>query len=489
MLAVSPSRASDLDLRSWPMSSTAPAAPVGAPRRARVLAAAALALAVPFTGAVTLRATRPAPAFPAEWDPRIIELVRFVEHDRGLEFAHPVHVDYQREAEFVAGLREGDRDTGPDSSFDQFARAIGLAEGDVDLAREAVELAEVGVAAYYSPKSQRIRVRGTDIDVGQRVILVHELTHALQDQQFGLRDILDDAAEGRIYDPRALIEGDASIVERHYVDTLSPEQRREYDDAVESDREAADFERFPTFLLLTFDFPYSIGRGFVGALRADGGRTAVDAAFERLPASDRMAMDPLSYRDPPEPVRLEPFGAVSPGNRIDSGGTWGAFDLYLMLAEQIDPPEALTAVLGWGAGQYRVIDSVVDRTCVELAVRGDDRAATTALEQALARWQKLLPHRDLVRVTRSAAQVNVRACDPGTNATGAVSGQVEEAYTLLVIRLGLIEGLAGAADVDLEAATCVADRVLADHEPDGFTRNDVDVGLRRSVDAALEVCR
>lgn len=455
------------------------------PSQARRWAAAILALGVPVAGGVTLHATRGTPAFPAQWDPEIEELVRWVERDRGLEFKHPVYVDYQSESEFVAGFRQGNPEPDEDTTFDEIARAVGLAEGNIDLAREAEALYDVGVLAYYSPESQRIRIRGTDIDVEQRVILVHELTHALQDQHFDLRGMFGDAAKGKIYDPRPLVEGDASGVEHRYVSDLSAAERREYEAGAEAARDDADLDRFPTFLLLNFDFPYSIGGAFVGTLDADGGRDAVDAAFEHLPTSDRMVMDPLSYTDAPPLVSVDTFDSLPPDELLEPGGEWGAFSLYLMLAEQIDPAEALFATLGWGDDNYRVIESR-GRTCVELAVRGENGATTNALESVLERWRRALPHRDLIRVTRSGEQVDVLACDPGSGSRGAVTDQVEDAYGLLAVRLGIIQAIVSGPDIDLDEATCVADRLIDDQDIGELLDDEVSAEFR--VARAIEDC-
>src|SRR5690554_6091490 len=40
--------------------------------------------------------------FPDEWDERLVDLVSFVEDERGLDFRHPVYVDFLTAEEFSA---------------------------------------------------------------------------------------------------------------------------------------------------------------------------------------------------------------------------------------------------------------------------------------------------------------------------------------------------------------------------------------------------
>ena len=73
-----------------------------------------------------------------------------------------------------------------------------------------------------------MKVLGTELDVAHRVTLVHELTHAWQDQQ-GYLDELDDLDDGQAYTLQALAEGDATRIENAYVDSLSNSELDDYD--------------------------------------------------------------------------------------------------------------------------------------------------------------------------------------------------------------------------------------------------------------------
>ena len=89
-------------------------------------------------------------------------------------------------------------------------------------------------------------MRGTDLDdVDVRVTLVHELTHALQDQHFDLTK-LDRGVEtsGEDFALTALVEGDATSVEDDYLFSLPDDEQDAYfaeepDDTVDSAPTAA----------------------------------------------------------------------------------------------------------------------------------------------------------------------------------------------------------------------------------------------------------
>src|SRR4029077_13512759 len=65
-------------------------------------------------------------------------------------------------------------------------KKVGLLPRDFDLGKFLVVLLREQVAGYYDPKTKTVNLLDW-LDVEQqRPVLAHELTHALQDQSFGL---------------------------------------------------------------------------------------------------------------------------------------------------------------------------------------------------------------------------------------------------------------------------------------------------------------
>src|SRR5437870_8770465 len=98
-------------------------------------------------------------------------------------------------------------------------KKFGLVPSDFQLRPFIIRLLTEQVAGYYDPKTQRFHVADW-IDLnGQKPVMAHELTHALQDQHFNLRRFEhwpkgDSDAELAAH---ALIEGDASLAMLFYI--------------------------------------------------------------------------------------------------------------------------------------------------------------------------------------------------------------------------------------------------------------------------------
>src|SRR5437660_1142502 len=99
-------------------------------------------------------------------------------------------------------------------------RKLGLVPADFQLRPFIIKLLAEQVAGYYDPKTQEFYLADwIDLD-GQKPVMAHELTHALQDQHFNLRRFEhwpkgDSDAE---ISAHALIEGDASLVMQKYLE-------------------------------------------------------------------------------------------------------------------------------------------------------------------------------------------------------------------------------------------------------------------------------
>ena len=255
-------------------------------------------------GAAT-RSLDAGPDHPDEWDPRVADLAAFVEDERGHEFDHPVHVDFLTPAEYTAITTEDD--DGPSeeaerADFDDYAgqlRGLGVASGELDLYEAFNSVVDSGTLAFYDPTDERIRVRGTEMSVGLEVTIVHELTHALQDQHFDLDRLNDETVDsGASAAFRGLGEGDALRVENAYIDDeLTDAEQAEYDE--EYAEELADSETatsdVPPFMEAVFGVPYALGQPFVTMLFKQDGNDGVDDAFEQPPDTEEHLLDPASF--------------------------------------------------------------------------------------------------------------------------------------------------------------------------------------------------
>ncbi len=242
----------------------------------------------------------------------------FVERTRGLSFTGPVTVTVLDPVSFarVAAepLPQPDGAAAPNwAATDQ---ALGLAH-----------LAPGGTigdaAAFYSYHRHQMYLRAGQFDAFARAVLVHELTHALQDQRFSLLPLAQRAAGNadRFRALLALIEGDATRVELAWVAGRSATERQRIRARYDYDPAPADYAGNARY------FPYTYGRDFVTRLAETRGNAAVDAAFGSPPTSTAQVVDPRLYTHGVAPVGVRPPQAGGP---VVDGGTLGRFGLAML---------------------------------------------------------------------------------------------------------------------------------------------------------------
>lgn len=400
---------------------------------------------------------------PGEWDPRVTRLVRFVEARRDLDFKHAVPIEFLSEEDFIeevstdeAQLTDEDRETF--EVFGSVFRAVGLLESSVDPFDEVEELGAVGTLAFYDPYDDRIVIRGTEMTVGLEVTVVHELTHALQQQYYDLTQFDgEDSTSGQYNAFDALVEGDAQRIEFEYIDSLTDEDLASYEAEYEADFEEADIgDDSPAILQAFFGEPYEFGDTLTAVLDAEGGNDAVDDAFEDPPSTEEHLIDPYAYLEGDEALDV-PRPQLADGEEELDSGDFGAITWFLFLAERIDPRQALEAVDGWGGDAY-VLFEADDQTCVRLAFRGDTGADGDQMESAATAWTRELPE-GMASVQRRGPQVIVESCDPGEGSDIEVPGRSADVIALpltrTIVTLGAVE-----VGAPRESAQCMADNFL-----------------------------
>ena len=403
------------------------------------------------------------PDHPDRWDPRVDALTTFIEDARGLDFKHPVHVDFLSPAAYTKEATEDERSLGEDdrAELDRYAgvlRALGVASGDLDLFAVYNQVSDGGTLAFYDPVEQRVRVRGTVMTLGLQVTLVHELTHALQDQHFDLErlyaDELDSSAAAAF---RGLIEGDAVRIEDDYVrEALSASEQAAYDEeyAAELEQSEASTGDVPDFVSASFGVPYLLGQPLAVMLANRGGNEAVNDAFRSPPHTEEHLFDPASFLadEGADEVDLDLDDDVE----VFDEGPFGSPSWYLLLAERIDPKVAFEATLGWGGDAYVSFERD-GRVCVQAVFVGDTQEDQKEMREALAQWARAMPG-GRATVIEVDEHPGLEACDAGTEVDMALSGRTERALFLPSLWGYLVAD--AASRLDPAGSRCYADRVL-----------------------------
>lgn len=326
----------------------------------------------------------------------VAELSGFVEQERGLEFREPVDVELAGDDEFEQRLLddfEAEDEADLRETEDVF-RALGFLDGDDDLVSQLEGVLSAGVVGFYDPETNELVVRGESPTPYARSTIVHELTHALDDQHFELaRPELDDADDETGFAFSALVEGNAVTVEEAYQATFTDDERRAYDEEEAAIGDSADFSQFPEILLALIGAPYELGPPLIDAIVDHGGETAVDQAFGDPPVSSEQVLDPDLYLSGEQPLDVaEP---PADGEAFDQG-TFGQFLLLVLLTDGgVDQQTAARAAVGWGGDQY-VAWQEQDRTCLRVRFEGDTAADTTEIADALDEWASTWSGADVV---------------------------------------------------------------------------------------------
>ena len=316
-------------------------------------------------------------------------IARRVEQLRGLRFKElPEPVEVTAAQARREGLEDLDRTYPPEQRHadETIYKLLGLIDEDADLRDLAGALFEQGVAGYYDPRDGRLRVvsaAGTGNRVVTEMTLAHELTHALEDQQFQFDE--PTSSDDRALARTALIEGTATWLMDAYV-----ERHFSSEEALGSLLAAAfqDTGDLPPFMQAQVLFPYVGGEAFVSdLLRRAGGRwELVNTAFRlRVPSSTEQVIHPQAYFDADEParVRLRARAVLGRGWHRAAAGTWGEMQTRELLS--FAGGNSAEAAAGWGGDRYELWQSD-ERNVLLIRWRWDTARDQDEFVPALREW-------------------------------------------------------------------------------------------------------
>lgn len=238
-------------------------------------------------------------------------------------------------------------------------RKLGLAPADFRLRSFIIELLTEQVAGYYDPKTREFYLADwIDLD-GQKPVIAHELTHALQDQHFNLRRFEkwpkhDSDAELAAH---ALIEGDASLVMEQYL-ANNPLRLLSFIKSMVLGGVGSTekLDKAPRVLRESLTFPYFQGVVFAKHAYKQGGWEEVSAAYKKLPKSTEQILHPEKYfaNDEPRRVVLKDIStALGKSWKMADNDVQGEWGYYLLLDEFLkSADESKKAAEGWGGDRY-----------------------------------------------------------------------------------------------------------------------------------------
>src|SRR5438309_8809250 len=251
------------------------------------------------------------------------EILQFASKDTSLPIKQPVKRTLTSRDQVVAYITKHmseDEDAQRLRRSELVLKKFGLLPRDFNLQTFLLALLREQVAGYYDPKTKTVNLLNWIDAEQQKPVLAHELTHALQDQSFGLEkwmksgvtdlektkqptpaDIENDEATAA---RQAVVEGQAMAVLVDYMLAPTGQSLLSSPQIVEALKagmlvgtaDSIQFRNAPIYLKEALTFAYRYGLDFVVELLAKQGKEkAFAGAFANPPKSTRQIMEPQTY--------------------------------------------------------------------------------------------------------------------------------------------------------------------------------------------------
>ena len=274
----------------------------------------------------------------------------------------------------------------------------GLYPAGIDLKAASLKLLKSQVAGFYDPHGKEMVLvkGGADLgawnsaaefmiqrDVVGEMLLAHELTHALQDQNFNLESSLDKVKydDDRSLALKSVAEGDATIAGFAYAtgrmddstaDTLA-DNLKSMPQAL-----AADAPNTPEGLSVPLLFQYSDGVRFVAEAYRRGGWPAVDALYRNPPQSSHQILHPALYFDNTSPPRidLKGYDGIMHGWKKADDDTYGELLLRVILERNLGKQSIEVALASrWLADRMIILRAGRDINVIWMLAFSDEHTA------------------------------------------------------------------------------------------------------------------
>jgi hypothetical protein len=270
-------------------------------------------------------------------------------------------------------------------------RLFGLIPDSLELRPTMIDLLTEQIAGYYDPDSNALYIPA-DIEPFQlRIVVSHELVHALQDQYVRLDSIITQrGVNDRRSAAQAILEGQATLAQ---IPVLMPEQKpdtlplgwfwRQREVMAAQQAQMKEFARAPLWLREGLIFPYLGGADFnVWFRRTYLGRSVLDS----MPRSTEQILHPARYRDRDEPTDIAFETSRSADVKWEDG--LGEFETRLLFQQHLGTEaQAISLASGWDGDRYQVLGPNAD-VLVWYSV-WDDAAAASRFAGGLQRaWGK-----------------------------------------------------------------------------------------------------
>src|ERR1700682_2964199 len=301
----------------------------------------------------------------AEFAAAADEVLAQMSHITGLKLRTPVKKTLRSREEIRAYvISEMNEDKQPAERYAsaRSAEAFGLLPKGFDFDNFMIELLTEQIAGLYDPKAHEFYIADWIPAEDQRMVMAHELTHALEDKHFQIKAWVkaakpnDDAELAR----EAVLEGSAMAA---MIDYLLKGTGHSVADlpAIDPSIFAGDMSKSPKlqedpqFLKDAMIFPYCGGWPFSAAILKPAGWNGLSAVFAKPPLSTQQIMHPALYKSGkvPAQVTIPSFEKLlgADWTKIDEN-VMGEFGWKEILKQFLGEERAAPLAAAWGGDRY-----------------------------------------------------------------------------------------------------------------------------------------
>ena len=326
--------------------------------------------------------------------------IQYASKIRGLKNKKKVPCRLQDKSEVEQYLRSAIKEKAPADRLEHEAwsyRLLGVIPWDYNYTEGLVKMYTEQLGGYYDSEKEYYAMAAWMPAIMQAPIAVHELTHALQDQNYDLDKLIDEKRDtsDTMMSRSALVEGDATAVMLDYTKLLSGPRPLKDDPSVSAimmqniagTMMTNAMQQAPGTLQAMLIFPYISGLNFVHALLKSGGYPAVDGSYMRpthttseILHPDRYAANSFKFKNPPPP--LEKLGGKSADKELYSDSL-GEFVLSTWLSSWLGPVESSRVASGWAGDRLWLIQGADSKKRLRLSTVWSDEAAAAKFAEAV----------------------------------------------------------------------------------------------------------
>jgi hypothetical protein len=283
-------------------------------------------------------------------------------------------------------------------------KKFGFAPANFDLKQTTIDLLTEQAAAFYDFHRKKLFISDWATVNMRDAALIHELAHALADQNFPIQKYLSKGANDSEMSMarEAVVEGQASwlmleVTARRGGRTLAdPQTARELmgNESDSADSSYPVFNNAPLYLRRTLLFPYDDGEKFQQALFLHDGKVAFARVFRQAPVSTSQIMHPDRYFSgdtPTDPELPKPLKHMKPFVT----GSLGELETRILLEQYVSAGTAEALGPKLKGSDYRIDEGRADHrmTLVYVSDWSDEDSATqyfNAYEKVLrAKWKEI----------------------------------------------------------------------------------------------------